>query len=388
MTNGNWSRQDEKKAQAAILYAQGKIQEADYLLGAHLHPQIVDGVMYSSTYIPVNEREALGLITDSDGNVKKKAVDVVMSVSESSTWYYVKKPSGTCVRTKLTPSSVEKAKGLGWIVSLTDICAQETPPVVTPAPAQLSAQTQKIIDDWHNHQLILPAWFANNNINWVISGHITESDFLKGFNDLLHQHLAYYVTETPPVVTPPVVTPPVVTPEPIPEPPVVTPPVVTPEPIPEPPQIDDSINTNMVTQQVINFNIINGRAVGSIKFVATNNFNPYYYNKEIINLVQFKTPNGVTLLVKENRLRFTQTERDEIISYDENIQENTRITVESFVWEWIDKPAGAFSNKYTIDISEKEPPKLMTSGFMGAGVAGAIAGLILIGFIADHKRGK
>ena len=53
------------------------------------------------------------------------------------------KPSGTCVRQKLTPSTVEKAKSLGWIVSLTDICAQETPPVVTPAPAQLSAQTQK-----------------------------------------------------------------------------------------------------------------------------------------------------------------------------------------------------------------------------------------------------
>ena len=187
---------------------------------------------------------------------------------------------------------------------------------------------------------------------------------------------------TPPVVTPPVVTPPVVTP------PVVTPPIIEiPEVIAEP-QIDDSINTNMVTQQVINFNIINGRAVGSIKFLATNNFNPYYYNKEIINLVQFKTPNGVTLLVKENRLRFTETERDEIINYDESVQENTRITVESFVWEWMDKPAGAFSNKYTIDISEKEPPKPMTTGFMGAGVAGAIAGLILIGFIADHKRGK
>ena len=168
----------------------------------------------------------------------------------------------------------------------------------------------------------------------------------------------------------------------------VTTPTPGPTPGPTPPQIDDSINTNMVTQQVINFNIINGRAVGSIKFVATNNFNPYYYNKEIINLVQFKTPNGVTLLVKENRLRFTQTERDEIINYDESVQENTRITVESFVWEWMDKPAGAFSNKYTIDISEKEPPKPTTSGFMGAGVAGAIASLILIGFIADHKRGK
>jgi len=40
------------------------------------------------------------------------------------------------------------------------------------------------------------------------------------------------------------------------------------------------------------------------------------------------------------------------------------------------------------DIAEAEPPTPITSGVMGAGVAGAIAGLILIGFIADHKRGK
>ena len=59
-------------------------------------------------------------------------------------------------KTKLTPSTVEKAKSLGWIVSLTDICAQETPPA--PTPAQLSAQ-HKNIDDWHEHKLILPAWF-------------------------------------------------------------------------------------------------------------------------------------------------------------------------------------------------------------------------------------
>jgi len=347
----------------------------------------------------------------------------------------------------------------------------------------LSPQIQKIIDDWHNHTLVLPAWFANNNINWVISGHITESEFLTGFNNILNSGVAYYVSPEPepepepkpvslywvakasqintsatyplsqsfraepyqitdelkqvwlskgyilsdtepayqsgrvlwqgmtlfgtgictnkfgerythviPCYTPPPVIEPIPEPppiiEPIPEPPpVIEIPEIIPEVIAEP-QPDDSINTNMVTQQVINFNIINGRAVGSIKFVATNNFNPFYYNKEIINLVQFKTPNGVTLLVKENRLRFTETERDEIINYDENIQENTRITVESFVWEWMDKPAGAFSNKYSIDISEKEPPKPIQAGFMGAGAIGALAGLILIGFIADHKRGK
>jgi len=79
----------------------------------------------------------------------------------------------------------------------------------------------------------------------------------------------------------------------------------------------------MITQQVINFNIINGRAVGSIKFVATNNFNPYYYGKNIVNIIQFKDPNGANILtyVKENRLNFTETEREEVISYDEDMQD-------------------------------------------------------------------
>jgi len=229
------------------------------------------------------------------------------------------------------------------------------PEVFAEEQINLSDDIIQILNDIENGVILVPTWFRNN-IEWVKNGHITQQEFRTAYN---------YLVDTQVVHAPEPTTLPF-----------------------SPPQIDDSISTNMVTQQVINFNIVNGRAVGSIKFQATNNFNPYYYNKEIINLVQFKTPNGVTLLVKENRLRFTETERDEIISYDENIQENTRMTVESFVWEWIDKPAGAFSNKYSIDITETEPAKPTTSGFMGAGVAGAIAGLILIGFIADHKRGK
>ena len=237
---------------------------------------------------------------------------------------------------------------------------------------ELAANVKQIINTLESGQQIYPDWFQNN-IVWVKTGQITSQAFLDSYYHLSNQGIIH----TP--ITEPIIE------EPIIEEPIIELPELIPEVSAEP---DRSITDNMVTQQVINFNIINGRAVGSIKFLATNNFNPYYYNKEIINLVQFKTPNGVTLLVKENRLRFTQTERDEIISYDENIQENTRITVESFVWEWMDKPAGAFSKMYSIEISEKEPPKPLTTGFMGAGVAGAIAGLILIGFIADHKRGK
>ena len=222
------------------------------------------------------------------------------------------------------------------------------PEVFAEEQINLSDDIIQILNDIENGVILVPTWFRNN-IEWVKNGHITQQEFRTAYNYLVDTQIVH---------------------------------------APEP-QIDDSISTNMVTQQVINFNIINGRAVGSIKFVATENFNPYYYNKEIINLVQFKTPNGVTLLVKENRLRFTETERDEIISYDESVQENTRAIVESFVWEWMDKPTGAFSNKYTIDISEKEPPKPIQTGLASAGAAlSVIAGAIVFGFIADHKRGK
>jgi len=158
---------------------------------------------------------------------------------------------------------------------------------------------------------------------------------------------------------------------------------------PEPDEPDITITDNMVTQQLINFNIVNGRAVGSIKFIATNNFNPYYYGHNIVNIIQFKDPNGAKILdvIKENPLNFTKTERDEVISYDESMGENTRATVESHVWSSATAPT-PFSKMYSIEISEAEPPKPLTTGFMGAGIAGAIAGLVLIGFIADHKRGN
>ena len=237
---------------------------------------------------------------------------------------------------------------------------------------ELQNNVNQIIQQIEGKNVLVPDYFQNN-IAWVRSGTITQKEFLDTYYYLSNQGIIHSAPTEPIIELPELLPEAEAQIEPI--------PIIT-------PTIDDSINTNMVTQQVINFNIINGRAIGSIKFVATNNFNPYYYNKEIINLVQFKTPNGVTLLVKENRLRFTERERDEIISYDENIQENTRITVESFVWEWMDKPAGAFSNMFSVKISETEPPKPVMTGFMSAGVAGAIAGLILIGFIADHKRGK
>jgi len=239
---------------------------------------------------------------------------------------------------------------------------------------ELQANVNQIIQAIESGKVLAPDYF-HNNIVWVKDGSISQQEFLDAYYTLSHQGLIHA-----PILEP--------TPEPIPEP---TPePIEVFEPIPEVfAEPDSSITDNMVTQQVINFNIINGRAVGSIKFVATNNFNPYYYGHNIVNIVKFKDPNGVNILtfVKENRLNFTETERDEVISYDEDMQGNTRATVESFVWSSAITPT-PFSKMFGIEISEAEPPKPIQAGFMGAGIAGAIAGLVLIGFIADHKRGK
>jgi len=236
--------------------------------------------------------------------------------------------------------------------------------------AVLATNINQIIQAIESGQVLAPDYFQNNII-WVKTGAITQQQFLDSYYSLSNQGIIHSAPTEPEVIEPVI--------EEVIEP-------VIEEVIAEP---DSSITDNMVTQQVINFNIVNGRAVGSIKFVATNNFNPYYYGHDLVNIIQFKDPNGayiksITIPLKENRLNFTETERDEVINYSEDMYGNTRATVESFVWPSATTPR-VFSKTYSIEISEAEPPKPIASGFMGAGVAGAIAGLVLLGFIIDSK---
>jgi len=248
---------------------------------------------------------------------------------------------------------------------------------------ELQANVSQIIQAIESGRVLAPDYF-HNNIAWVKDGSISQQTFLDTYYTLSHQGLIHAPEPTPEPI-----------PEPIPEP---TPePIEVFEPIPEVfAEPDTSITNNMVTQRLDSFSIINGRAIGQITFTATNSFNPHYYNKKITNLIQFKTPNGVNILpsVKQNTLRFTATERTETITYNEGMNDNTRANVESFVWSGVTLPT-PFSKSLKFEIvtapTNGEPapiPKVQTTGFMSAGVAGAIAGLVLIGFIADHKRGK
>ncbi len=150
------------------------------------------------------------------------------------------------------------------------------------------------------------------------------------------------------------------------------------------------VTMNMINQHLDYFTIENGRAKGQITFRINDNFNPYYYGKNITNIITFKTKEGVNILStpKQNRLRFTETERDEVIQYNENMQENTIADLESFVWSSATNP-NAFSAVLREEIKEGRPAEPTKDGFMAMGITGAIALLIGIGLILpDRVRRK
>ena len=153
----------------------------------------------------------------------------------------------------------------------------------------------------------------------------------------------------------------------------------------EPEVINTQVTTNMIRQELVNFTITNNRIQGSIKFTATNSFNPYYYNKEITNYLQLKS-NDKIIHIKQNRLRFTETERDEVINFDEYAFNLDSINVESYARNNADLDMAEVLT-FTVEAG-KEATTAAPPGFMGAGVLGVIGILMLGGFIADHVRKK
>jgi hypothetical protein len=158
---------------------------------------------------------------------------------------------------------------------------------------------------------------------------------------------------------------------------------------PAPPTDVKTITPNMITQHVDSFTIENGRAKGQITFKINDNFNPYYYNKNIVNVIQLKTKEGVNILqtIKQNRLRFTATERDEVIQYDESVNNNTIVDLESFVWLNVTQPT-SFSPVLKRELKEGQEATT-TEGFLGAGLAlSSIAFAIIAGYLIDMRRKK
>lgn len=235
----------------------------------------------------------------------------------------------------------------------------------------LSSKTRKIIDDWAVKKIIVPNWFANNNINWVLSGHISDQEFLAGYTNLVNTNIITFAQE------------PQITVSPTPDVTITSPGEITFPSIPQvSAEIDNRATTNMIKQEIVNFTITNNRVKGSIKFTASDAFNPYYYNKDIKNYLQLKSENK-TLKIKPNTLRFTEKERDELINFDESAYNLDMINAESYVWTINDI---AMSNKLDF-IIQKDKETSKDAGLMGAGVVGVIGLIIILGVIGD-KLGR
>ena len=212
----------------------------------------------------------------------------------------------------------------------------------------LADDIQQILNDIDAGLVQVPDWF-HNNIEWVQSGHITEQEFRTAYNYLIDAQIVHVAEPT----------------------------------------TNETITNDMITQHLDHFTIENGRAKGQITFTLNDNFNPFYYGKDIVNIIQFKTKAGANILpfVKENRLRFTETERDEQIQYDESMQNNTVVDMESFVWLGTTRPT-AFSSVLRSEIKEGQAATTTSEGFMAAGITGAIALLIGIGLILPERGRK
>ena len=223
------------------------------------------------------------------------------------------------------------------------------PEVFAEEQQVLADDIQQILNDIDAGLVQVPDWF-HNNIEWVQNGHITEQEFRTAYNYLIDAQIVHVAEPT----------------------------------------TNETITNDMITQHLDHFTIVNGRAKGQITFTLNANFNPFYYGKDLVNIIQFKTKAGANILpfVKENRLRFTETERDETIQYDESVDGNTVVDMESFVWLGTTRPT-AFSSVLRSEIKEGQAATTTSEGFMAAGITGAIALLIGIGLILpDRVRRK
>jgi len=246
--------------------------------------------------------------------------------------------------------------GITQAVTVQEAAAEPLASAILPAPT-LSQETRKIIDDWSTKKIIVPNWFANNNINWVLQGKISEEEFIAGYTNLLNTG----VITIPTAPTPP----------------------------PPPPPIDTSTSLTMISQKWDYFDIVDGRAKGQITFRATSDFNPYYYGKELVNYMQLVNNQGLTIVLKPNVLRFTQTETDETIQYDEGVGDLKSLKVESYVWTHDNQP---MSSLYKFPIYDGKPPgtgtgELARTDFL-AKIGGVLAGSIAIALLLPKRIGK
>jgi len=203
-------------------------------------------------------------------------------------------------------------------------------------PVTLSPKIKKIIDDWSVKKIIVPAWFANNNMNWVLEGRITEQEFLDAYTNLVNTGA---ITSTTPQVTI----------APIPE--------ITIPSIPEVSAVMELITTNF---QVKLNNIIQ-------------------FSSSLSNADYKRLKDEMSLEPKITLVFLNQTDFNPLSNFSKILRQIQNLLQGQVVETITISPTGQV-------ITAPEPTVAPGKGLMGAGVLGIIGILMLGGFIADHVR--
>ncbi len=200
----------------------------------------------------------------------------------------------------------------------------------------LSPKIKKIIDDWSVKKIIVPAWFANNNMNWVLEGRITEQEFLDAYTNLVNTGA---ITSTTPQVTI----------APIPE--------ITIPSIPEVSAEMELITTNF---QVKLDNIIQ-------------------FSSSLSNADYKRLQDEMSLEPKITLVFLNQTDFNPLSNFSKILRQIQNLLRGQVVETITISPTGQV-------ITAPEPTEAGKTGLMGMGVLGVIGILMLGGFIADHVR--
>jgi hypothetical protein len=210
------------------------------------------------------------------------------------------------------------------------------PPSVFQPKKTLSPQIKKIIDDWSVKKIIVPAWFANNNMNWVLEGRISEQEFLDAYTNLVNIGAITFTT-------------PQVTIAPIPE--------ITIPSIPEVTAQMELITTNF-----------------QVKLD-----NKIQFSSSLSNADYKRLQDEMSLEPKITLVFLNQTDFNPLSNFSKILRQIQNLLRGQVVETITIGPTGQV-------ITAPEPTVVPGKGLMGAGVLGLIGILMLGGFIADHVR--
>jgi len=110
------------------------------------------------------------------------------------------------------------------------------------------------------------------------------------------------------------------------------------------------------------WNLSMDRVTGEAIFIIDKDFDPYYYKRNLTLVTQIKDEVGKIIVIKNNNLWFTETERDERITWNEGAFGNKKVTV---LMQVLNENNQSFTFEKEFTLNEEDDPTVPEPGRTG-----------------------